>query len=104
LRGNGSQDIFFDQQDRIKFFFLLQEGIEKYHHRIHAYCLMTNHIHLAVQVRTIALSRIMQNVSFRYARYLNRRKKQTGHLFQGRYRALLIDAESFPSGTHEIYP
>lgn len=87
--------MFFDRQDRTKFFFLLQEGIEKYHHRIHAYCLMTNHVHLAIQVGEIPLSRIIQNLSFRYTRYINRRMKQTGHLFQGRYKALLIDAESF---------
>lgn len=95
LRGNGGQDIFFHKQDRSKFFFLLQEGIEKYKHRIHAYCLMTNHVHLAVQVGDIPLSRIIQNVSFRYTRYINRRRNQVGHLFQGRYKAILIDADSF---------
>lgn len=95
LRGNAGQDIFFDKQDRSRLFFLLQEGIEKYKHRIHAYCLMTNHIHLAIQVGEIPLSRILQNVSFRYTRYINRRKKQMGHLFQGRYKALLIDVDSY---------
>ncbi len=95
LRGNAGQDIFFARQDRARFFFLLQEGVEKYKHRIHAYCLMTNHVHLVIQVGDISLSRIIQNISFRYTRYINRRQKQTGHLFQGRYKALLIDAESF---------
>ena len=95
LRGNAGQDIFFDNQDRIRFFFLLQEGIERYKHRIHAYCLMTNHLHLAVQVGEVSLSRIMQNVSFRYTRYLNRRRNQVGHVFQGRYKALLIDADMY---------
>ena len=95
LRGNAAQDIFFDKKDRNRFLFLLQEGIKKYKHRIHAYCLMTNHVHLAVQVGEVPLSRIMQNVSFRYTRYINRRKKQVGHLFQGRYKALLIDMDSY---------
>lgn len=95
LRGNAGHDIFFDKKDRSRFFFLLQEGIEKYKHRIHAYCLMTNHVHLAVQVGEVPLSRIIQNVSFRYTRYINLRLKQTGHLFQGRYKALLIDADSY---------
>lgn len=95
MRGNAGQDIFFDKQDRSKFFVLLQEGIEKYRHRIHAYCLMTNHLHLVVQVADVPLSRIIQNVSFRYTRYINSRKKQMGHLFQGRYKALLIDADSY---------
>ncbi len=95
LRGNAGHDIFFDKKDRSRFFLLLQEGVDKYKHRIHAYCLMTNHIHLAIQVGDVPLSRIMQNVSFRYARYMNRRKKQMGHLFQGRYKALLINADSY---------
>ena len=95
LRGNAAQDIFYDKQDRSRFFFLLQEGIEKYKHRIHAYCLMTNHVHLVIQVGDVPLSRIIQNVSFRYTRYINRRKNRVGHLFQGRYKALLIDADSY---------
>ena len=95
LRGNAGNLIFFTDQDRYRFFFLLQEGIEKYAHRIHAYCLMNNHIHLIIQVGQIPLSRIMQNVSFRYTRYINKRKKQWGHLFQGRYKALLIDVDNY---------
>jgi putative transposase len=95
LRGNGGQDIFIDEQDRSRFFFLLQEGEERYRHRIHAYCLMTNHVHLVIQVGAIPLSRIMQNLSFRYTLHFNHRKKTTGHLFQGRYKALLIEADSY---------
>lgn len=95
LRGNAGQDVFFNIQDQSRFFLLLQEGIEKYGHRIHGYCLMTNHIHLIVQVDEVSLSRIMQNVSFRYTSYINRRLKQAGHLFQGRYKAILIDADSY---------
>ncbi len=95
LRGNAGQDVFFNIQDQSRFFLLLQEGIEKYGHCIHGYCLMTNHIHLIVQVDEVSLSRIMQNVSFRYTSYINRRLKQAGHLFQGRYKAILIDADSY---------
>jgi len=49
LRGNGKQDIFFDDQDRYRFYLLLQEGVERFRHRIHAFCLMSNHVHLVVQ-------------------------------------------------------
>ncbi len=56
---------------------------------------MTNHIHLAVQVGEIPLARVMQNLGFRYTQYLNRKRKLKGHLFQGRYKALLIDADSY---------
>jgi putative transposase len=75
LRGNGGQEIFFAKADWSRFYFLLQEGVGKYEHRIHAFCLMTNHVHLAIQVGEVPLSRIMQNIGFRYTSYLNRRKK-----------------------------
>lgn len=95
LRGNGKQDIFFEDQDRYRFYLLLQEGIERYHHQVHAFCLMTNHIHLVIQVTDIPLSRIMQNLSFRYTRWVNWRHNRSGHLFQGRYKAVLVDANSY---------
>ncbi len=95
LRGNGGQDIFYSKADRYRLYLLLQEGIERYGHRIHAFCLMTNHLHFAIQVGDIPLSKIIQNISFRYTRYINRRKNRMGHLFQGRYKALLIDADSY---------
>jgi REP element-mobilizing transposase RayT len=95
LRGNSGRDIFFSKKDRTKFYLLLQEGTERFEHRIHAFCLMTNHVHLVVQVGVIPLSKIMQNVTFRYTRYINIRKKQIGHLFQGRYKAILVDADNY---------
>lgn len=95
VRGNGRQDIFFDDGDRYRFYLLLQEGAERYHHSIHAFCLMTNHVHLLVQVADVTLSRIMQNLSFRYTRWANWRQGKSGHLFQGRYKAILVDADEY---------
>ena len=95
LRGNGGQDIFFCPEDRYRLFILIQEGIERFGHRVHAFCLMGNHIHLAIQVSDIPLSRIMQNLSFRYTRWINSSYKRMGHLFQGRYKALLVDKDSY---------
>lgn len=95
LRGNGGADIFFDDNDRYRFQLLLQQCTERYGCRIHAYCLMTNHVHLAVQVGTIPLSRIMQNLSFRYTRWVNWRRQKIGHLFQGRYKAIVIDLDNY---------
>ena len=95
LRGNDGQDIFYNRYDRFRIYLLMQEGIERYRHRIHAFCLMTNHLHLVIQVGNIPLSKILQNISFRYTRYINKRKKRVGHLFQGRYKAILIDADSY---------
>jgi len=95
LRGNGGQDIFFSLEDRYRMFFLIQEGVERFGHRVLAFCLMGNHIHLAIQVSDIPLSRIMQNLSFRYTRWINGRHQRMGHLFQGRYKALLVDKDSY---------
>jgi len=95
LRGNRKQEIFNDDEDRCRFLLLLQEGTERYRHRVHAFCLMTNHVHLAIQVDDIPLSRIMQNLSFRYTRWANWRQGKSGHLFQGRYKAILVDTDAY---------
>ena len=95
MRGNGGEDIFFDDDDRYHFYLLVQQGVERYGHRIHGFCCMTNHVHLAIQVADISLSKIIQNLSFRYTRWINQRRKRIGHLFQGRYKAILVDADSY---------
>jgi len=95
LRGNAGDPAFFDVADRCRFYLLLQEGTERFGFRVHAFCCMTNHIHLALQVGEIPLPRIMQNLSLRYTAWINRRRRRTGHVFQGRYKALLIDADSY---------
>ncbi len=95
LRGNGGQEIFFDEEDRYHLYLLLQRGVERYGHRIHGFCCMTNHIHLAIQVADKPLSEIMQNLSFRYTRWVNKKQARTGHLFQGRYKAILVDADAY---------
>lgn len=95
LRGNGKQDIFFDEGDRFRFHLLLQEATERYHCRVHAFCLMSNHVHIALQVSDIPLSRIMQNITFRYTRWINWRQRRSGHLFQGRYKAVLVDENEY---------
>ncbi len=95
LRGNGGERIFFNDQDRCRMCLLIQEGVERYSHRLLGYCFMTNHIHLAIQVGQVKLSRIMQNLAFRYARYLNRKHKRIGHVFQGRFKSILVDSDRY---------
>ena len=70
---------------------LLQEGVERFGHSIHSFCFMTNHIHLAIQVGDVSISRIIQNLAFRYTRYINKKYKRIGHLFQGRFKSIVID-------------
>jgi len=89
-------DLFLKcQEDRFRFYLLVQEGIERYGHKVHAFCLMTTHVHLAIQVGEIGLPRIIQNLAFRYTRWGNWRQSRTGHLFQGRYKAVLVDADTY---------
>lgn len=95
LRGNAKQDIFFGVEDRYRLYLLLQEGVERFGHKVHAFCLMTNHIHAVIQIADIPLARIMHNLSFRYTHWINWRQKRSGHLFQGRYKAVLVDADSY---------
>jgi len=95
FRGNGGQDVFLTAADRYRFYLLLQEGTSRFGYRVHAFCLMSNHIHLALQAGSIPLSIGMQNLSFRYTRWINRQRKRTGHLFQGRYKAILVDSDSY---------
>lgn len=95
LRGNDGKDIFFSDHDRDAMLFLLQDGIKRFEHRIHAFCFMSNHIHLLVQVDEISLSKIMQNLTFRYSQKINRKYQKVGHVFQGRFKAILIQESTY---------
>lgn len=95
LRGNGGNEIFFSVADRSRFLLFAQEGIERYGHRVHAFCLMDNHVHLLIQVGSTPLSNVMQNLGFRYTRYFNKKRQTVGHLFQGRFKSILVEADSY---------
>lgn len=95
LRGNNKQDIFTCDRERYRFYSLIREGVERFGHQVLAYCLMSNHLHLAIQVADVPLADIVQNFSFRYTRYFNFRHERIGHLFHGRYKAIIIDTEAY---------
>ena len=95
LHGNGNQAVFTDATDRTRFLLLMQEGIEKFGHQVHAYCLLDDHVRIVIEVNEVPLSRIMQQLGFRYTRWFNDWHKQSGHLFQGRYKAILISPEDY---------
>jgi putative transposase len=71
FRGYDGQPVFLNDEDRYRFYLLLLEGTCRFGYRVHALCLMTNHIHLAIRVSDIPLSRAMQNLSFRFTRWIN---------------------------------
>lgn len=95
LQGNGNQLVFHDDTDRTRLLLLIQEGIEKFGHKVHAYSLLPTGLQLVVEVDQVPLSRIMQQLGFRYTRWFNDWHAQAGHLFQGRYKAILIDPEPY---------
>jgi REP element-mobilizing transposase RayT len=73
----------------------VSEYKDRYGFHLYAYALMRNHFHLLVEVGNIPLSRIMQSLLFRYTRYFNRWHGEVGHLFQGRYKAILCDKDPY---------
>ena len=58
LRGNNGQSVFSSDEERCQFCLLMQEGVERYGHRILAFCFMTNHVHLAIRLKKVSLSKI----------------------------------------------
>ncbi len=94
-RGNNRQDIFTDDESYRSFLELLRHYKEKFQFVLYAYSLMPNHVHLLVETAAIPLSRIMQALQFNYTQKFNHRHKRVGHLFQGRYKAILCQKETY---------
>lgn len=94
-RGNEQKDIFKSRKDREKFLSYLQSSVERYGALIHVYCLMTNHYHLLMETPRGNLSEIMQHINGAYTTYFNVKRKRYGHLFQGRYKAILVEADEY---------
>lgn len=94
LRGNHRQPIFFTEADRDLLDTVVAEVSVAQGARIHAFCWMTNHLHMLVQVSDEPLGRLILRVASRYARSVQARLATTGHLFERRYHSVLVDADS----------
>ena len=93
-RGNARQKIFFDDTDRKLFLGVLSQVTSRYSWLCHAFCLMDNHYHLLVETPKPNLSLGMRQLNGIYTQAFNRRHKRVGHIFQGRYKAILVEKES----------
>ena len=93
-RGNARQKVFFTDADRELFLNTLAGVVTRYHWICHAYCLMANHYHLLVETPKANLSIGMRQLNGIYAQRFNRRHHRVGHLFQGRFKAILVERES----------
>ena len=94
-RGNAQQNIYSDDVDRKAFVALIDKVRTRHDWYLHAYCLMSNHYHLLVETGSPTLSRGMKLLNGSYTQTFNRRHRRVGHLFQGRYRAILVQKESY---------
>jgi REP element-mobilizing transposase RayT len=94
-RGNERKDVFKSQRDRGKFLEYLESATVRYGASIHVYCLMSNHYHLLIETPGGNLSQIMRHINGAYTNYFNAKRKRSGHLFQGRYKALLVEADAY---------
>jgi len=94
-RGNEQKPVFRDAQDPAHYLSLLADYQKKLGFELYAFVLMKNHVHFLVEVHTVRLSKIMQRLQTAYTQWFNRKYKRVGHLFQGRYKAILCDRDSY---------
>lgn len=95
IRGNQRQNIFLDEEDKIKFIEILKKKKAHQEYLLYAYCLMNNHVHLLLQEYQDELSRIMKKINVSYVYYFNRKYQRIGHLFQDRFKSEKIEKENY---------
>ena len=94
-RGNARKDIFLTDSHRRQFLDYLAKTAERYNWLCHAYCLMSNHYHLLIETIDPTLSGGMKYLNGRYAQYFNQSQRRVGHVFQGRYKGILVEKEGY---------
>jgi len=94
-RGNERRDIFKNEQDFERFLTYLETATQRYGAVMHIYCLISNHYHLLLETPMGNLSQIMRHINGAYTAYFNTNRQRAGHLFQGRYKAILVDADEY---------
>ena len=93
-RGNARQAIFIDDEDRGRFLDVLSIVVEMFKWLCHAYCLMENHYHLLIETPNGNLSKGMRELNGVYTQWFNQRYRRVGHLFQGRYKAIIVEKDN----------
>ncbi|MBE0465749.1 MAG: transposase [Candidatus Desulforudis sp.] len=94
-RGNNKAEVFHHPDDYRSYLSILDTFGQKLGVLLHAYVLMPNHVHLVVQVGTLPLSKFMQRVQQTYTQAFNQRHSRVGHVFQGRFKAFLVEDDSY---------
>ncbi len=94
-RGNERKNVYKSKHDREKFFEYLESAAQRDYAVIHAFCLMDNHNHLLIETSSGNLPRIMRHINGAYTTYFNVKRARSGHLFQGRYKAILVEIDEY---------
>jgi len=94
-RGDGQKDIYLDDKDRRDFLAVLTGACERFNWNVHAYCLMDNHYHLLIETPDGNLSQGMRQLNGVYTQQFNRNHNRVGHVFQGRYKAIIVEKDSY---------
>ena len=94
-RGNARQEIFLSDDDRTSFLNLLGREVKQQRWNCYAYCLMSNHYHIVIETPEGNLVLGMRRLNGAYSQEFNRRHGRVGHLFQGRYKSIIVDRESY---------
>ncbi len=102
-RGNNHQDVFMQKEDRTRYLSFLKEQAQKHALSIHAYCLMSNHVHLiAVPLKRDSLAKAFGRAHFLYARYFNRRQGHSGQVWQNRFYSCPLDEIHYWAATRYL--
>lgn len=94
-RGNAQQSIFLSDTDKESFLNILSSIVKRFNWLCHAYCLMDNHYHLLIETPEGNLSKGMRQLNGVYTQWFNRNHRRVGHIFQGRYKAIVVEKESY---------
>jgi REP element-mobilizing transposase RayT len=94
-RGDRREPIYRDDQDRLDHLAVLEQAMDRFDAQVLAYCLMGNHYHLVLHTRMANLSRLMRHLNGVYTQRFNHRYGLVGHLFQGRFKAILVDRDAY---------
>jgi len=92
-RGNQRQAVFLTDDDHSKYIMLLRHYKRKHRARLYAFCLMTNHVHLIVDC--LKLTKLMHGINLSYAKYFNKKHNKVGHLWQDRFKSLVITKDKY---------
>lgn len=94
-RGDGREDIYLSDEDRLLWLEMLGEVCKRFNWLCHAYCLMSNHYHIVIETPEANLSRGMRHLNGVYTQRFNRTHQRVGHVFQGRFKAIVVDRDAY---------